>query len=107
MTTEACLRAVPRRLSAILRFMTLYRLSYIVRPPQDDEEPDKFIAEIPLLPGCRAWGDTPAEAVEILQSLAAAFIESSLEHGDPLPPALKGLAVDSGGEIAGEVLVAV
>ena len=93
--------------SAILRKMKLYRLKYVVRPPQEDEEPDKFIAEIPLLPGCRAWGDTPAEAVEILQSLATAFIESSLEHGDPLPPALKALAVDSDGEVTGEVLVAV
>ena len=27
--------------------MKLYRLGYIVRAPQDDEEPDKFIAEIP------------------------------------------------------------
>ena len=93
--------------SAILALMKLYRLKYIVPPPREDEEPDKFIAEIPLLPGCRAWGDTPAEAVEILQSLATAFIESSVEHGDPLPPALEGMAVDSGGEINGDVLVAV
>jgi predicted RNase H-like HicB family nuclease len=87
--------------------MKLYRLEYTIRPPQEDEEPDKFIAEIPLLPGCRAWGDSPVEALEILQSLAAAYIESSLEHGDPLPPALRALTVNSGGEVTGELLIAV
>ena len=43
------------------------------------------MAEIPALPGCRAWADTPAETLHILEGVAGAFIQSYLEHGDPLP----------------------
>ena len=85
----------------------LYRLEYVLRSPGVDDEPDKFIAEVPALPGCRAWGDTPVEALEILQSLAIAFIESSREHGDPRPPGLDASAFELTGEARGEVLIAV
>ena len=64
-----------------------YRLAYTMRPPSYGTE-DKYLAEVPALPGCRAWGDTPEEALEILESLAAAYIESCLEHGDPLPESI-------------------
>ena len=37
------------------------------------------------LTGCRAWGDTAAQALENLQSVAAAFIQSYRDRGDPLP----------------------
>ena len=50
-----------------------------------EETEDKFMAEIPALRGCRAWGDTSAEAIENLQGVAAAFIESYREWGDELP----------------------
>ena len=43
------------------------------------------MAEIPALPGCRAWGDTTDQALENLQSVATAFIESYKEMGDKLP----------------------
>lgn len=62
-----------------------YRLAYTMRPPSYDTE-DKYLAEVPALPGCRAWGDTPEEALEYLESVAAAFIESYKERGKPLPP---------------------
>ena len=71
--------------------MELYRLAFVMHEPCYDTE-DKYLAEIPALPGCRAWGDTPAEAVEYLRSVAAAFIESYIEHGDELPPAVKAAA---------------
>ena len=74
-----------------------YRLPYTMREPCEDTE-DKYLAEVPILPGCRAWGETPEEALEILESLAAIFIESYLEDGDPLPPEIAS---------AGELLVAV
>ena len=44
------------------------------------------MAEIPALPGCRAWGDTPEETIETIQSVAAAFIEIYEESGEKLPP---------------------
>ena len=38
--------------------MDLYRLRAVLREPSDDTE-GKYLAEIPDLPGCRAWGDSP------------------------------------------------
>ena len=46
--------------------MELYKLRAVLREPSEDTE-DKYLAEIPDLPGCRAWGDTPAQALESLQ----------------------------------------
>jgi predicted RNase H-like HicB family nuclease len=46
-----------------------------------EETEDKYLAEIPTLPGCRAWGDTAAQALEHLQSVTAAFIESYKDRG--------------------------
>ncbi len=66
---------------------TQYRLAYTMRPPSYDTE-DKYLAEIPALPGCKAWGDTPEEALWILESVAEAFIDSCKEHGDPLPESI-------------------
>ena len=59
-----------------------YNLSYVIHSPAESTEPDKYMVEIPDLPGCRAWGDTPDEAVEILESLAPAFIEFQIERGE-------------------------
>lgn len=59
-----------------------YNLSYVIYGPEQSTEPDKYMAEIPALPGCRAWGDTPGETIEILESLAPAFIELQLEQGE-------------------------
>ena len=52
------------------------------------------MAEIPALPGCRAWGDTPEETIETLQSVAAAFIEIYEENGEELPPRFRLLVAD-------------
>ena len=68
--------------------MKLYRLPFLIQEPSEGTE-NKFLAEMPLLPGCRAWGDTASEALENLQSVATAFIESYREQGDPLPEALE------------------
>ena len=43
------------------------------------------MAEIPVLPGCRAWGSTPAETLEYLQSVATEFILSYKTHAHVLP----------------------
>ena len=36
------------------------------------------MAEIPALPGCRAWGDTSEEAIDIISDLAVGFILDDL-----------------------------
>ena len=64
--------------------MNRYKLHFVVHEPCEDTE-DKYMAEIPALPGCRAWGDTAAETLRILEGVAEAFIQSYLENGDPLP----------------------
>ena len=55
--------------------MELYKLRAVLREPSDETE-GKYLAEIPDLPGCRAWGDTSAQALENLQSVTSAFIAS-------------------------------
>lgn len=64
--------------------MGQYKLAYVMYEPCEDMN-DKYVAEIPALPGCRAWGDTPEETLYILEGVAEAFIESYQERGEPLP----------------------
>jgi len=56
-----------------------------------------FMATSPDVPGLVAEGRSIVEATEIAQGLARKIVESCLEHGDPLPPALSKLA--SGGSV--------
>ena len=83
--------------------MKLYKLPYVMYDPSESTEDDKYMAEIPALPGCRAWGDTPAETLDILHSLATAFIESYAEWGQELPPEV--VSAEVGSTAVGEMLV--
>jgi antitoxin HicB len=47
-----------------------------------------YVATSPDVPGLVAEGRSITEAVEIAQGLTRKIVESCLEHGDPLPPAL-------------------
>ena len=85
--------------------MQLYKLPFVLHEPREDGE-GKYMAEIPALPGCRAWGDTAAEALENMQSVATAFIESYKSRGDPLPAEVKAASTEAGHNIISEVLVA-
>jgi predicted RNase H-like HicB family nuclease len=84
--------------------MKLYRLPVKVSEPSEDSG-GKYVAEVPLLPGCRAWGESAAEALENVHSVATAFIESYREHGDELPSEIEAVEADS--STLGEVLIAV
>ena len=64
--------------------MKLYKLPFVMHEPGYDTE-DKFMAEIPILPGCRAWDDTYDDALQNLHGVAAAMVESYRERGDELP----------------------
>ena len=68
--------------------MKLYKLRLVIHEPSEETE-NKYMAEVPALLGCRAWGDTPTEVMENLQSVAAGFIESHRSSGDPLPPGVE------------------
>ncbi len=71
--------------------MTQYRLPYRMTGPSEDTE-YMYMAEVPALPGCRAWGETPDDALDSLRSVAAQFIASYEDHGDELPDSIKDLA---------------
>ena len=71
--------------------MTQYRLPYRMMGPSEDTE-DLYMAEVPALQGCRAWGETPEDALANLRSVAAQFIASYEEHGDELPDSIRDLA---------------
>jgi predicted RNase H-like HicB family nuclease len=47
-----------------------------------------YLATSPDVPGLVAEGRSMVEAVEIAQGLTRKVVESCIEHGDPLPPAL-------------------
>ena len=64
--------------------MKNYRFVCTVRGPSDETE-DKYLAEISALPGCRVWGDTKGEALDLIRSVAVSFLESYEENGDDLP----------------------
>jgi antitoxin HicB len=51
-----------------------------------------FVATSPDIPGLVAEGRTVSETTEIAQGLARKIVESCIEHGDPIPPALAPVA---------------
>lgn len=55
-----------------------------------------YVATSADVPGLVAEGRTIVETVEIAQGLARKIVESCIEHGDPVPPALSKLAVPAG-----------
>ncbi len=50
-----------------------------------------YIATSPDVPGLVAEGRSVVEVAEIAQGLARKIVESCLDHGDPIPPALSNL----------------
>ena len=60
--------------------------TYIFRVEVEQDEDGRWGADIPVLPGCAAWGYTREEALEALQDTAQAFLEVMMEFDDPLPP---------------------
>lgn len=44
-----------------------------------------WTATIPDLPGCMAVGDTPHEALELIQDAKHSWISASIEKGLPIP----------------------
>lgn len=49
-----------------------------------------YLATSPDVPGLVAEGRSLIEVTTIAQDVARKLVESCLEHGDPLPPALAG-----------------
>ena len=86
--------------------MKLYKLPIVLYEPCEDTN-DMFMAEAPLLPGCRAWGETASQALEYIQGVAEAFIESYAELEQPIPAELESLALKTeGAMVNAEIVIA-
>ena len=51
----------------------------------DREEDERWIAEVPDLPGVLVYGQTRAEAVAKVEALALRVIADRIEHGEEIP----------------------
>ena len=70
-----------------------------IRLRMEPLEEGGYLATSPDVPGLVAEGRTMTEAVEIAQDLTRKIVESCLEHGDPVPPALTRPAEGEGIEL--------
>ncbi len=50
------------------------------------DEDAGFIADVPDLDACSAFGDTPEEALAELRKAMEAWLASAKQHGKPIPP---------------------
>ncbi len=58
-------------------------LKYAIELIQDED--GRFIAEIPDLPGCVSFGDTPNEAVEGVEVTKSLWLKGRHDAGQPIP----------------------
>ena len=73
--------------------------TYLFRPAIEQEDDGRWSADIPILPGCAAWGYTRQEALETLKIIAQDFLEVIEEFGDKLPAAAEEESRSLSGEI--------
>ena len=68
-----------------------------------DAEDEIWVARVPDLPGCLAFGDTQSEALKELQVAIPAWIAAAKESGFPLraPAPLPGSGLENGQKVAG------
>ena len=50
------------------------------------DEDEGYIADIPDLDACSAFGNTPEEALRQVQIAKTAWIEAARKEGKPIPP---------------------
>jgi len=55
-----------------------------------------YLAYFPTLPGCNTWGATYEEAVQHAEEALAHYIETLVEHGDPIPEEKLNVAISLG-----------
>lgn len=70
--------------------MDIYQLDYVLHEPEESEG-WMYLAEIPALQGCMAWGQTPEETLKSLVAVAQTIIQLRQENKQPLPPEITPL----------------
>ncbi len=59
-----------------------FKYRIVVRYSKEDEG---YIAAVPELRGCSAWGESEAEAIEAVKEAAAAWLEAAKANKIPIP----------------------
>ena len=57
------------------------------------EEDDRWIAEVPDLPGVMTYGQTREDAISRVQALALRVLADRLDHGETIPELAQVFAV--------------
>jgi predicted RNase H-like HicB family nuclease len=57
----------------------------------DTEEDGRWIAEVPDLPGCLAYGQSRDEAMQNAKALALRVLADRIEHGESVPATISFL----------------
>ena len=63
----------------------------VIRLHVEPLEEGGYVATSPDVPGLVAEGRSITEAADIARDVARKIVESCIEHGDPIPPALHPL----------------
>lgn len=61
------------------------------------DEDDGYIADIPDLESCSAFGATPEEALSEVEQAKAAWLEAARQSGRPIPPPRSRPAIHQAG----------
>jgi predicted RNase H-like HicB family nuclease len=57
----------------------------MLRIEVEEETDGRFVAEVPVLPGVMAYGQTRNEAIVKVEALALRVLADRVEHGEPVP----------------------
>ena len=90
------LREADRDLAAAAAHVEVTQSRLDPQMPLEPLDEGGFLATSDDVPGLVAQGRTVAETLEIAQDVALGLIESSLDHGDELPPALRDVPAAKG-----------
>jgi predicted RNase H-like HicB family nuclease len=60
-------------------------MDYLINVFWSDED-GCYVADIPDLPYCSAFGETPLDALREVLEAKEAWLDSARAHGDPIPP---------------------
>ena len=60
------------------------------------EEDEGYIAVVPELRGCSAWGETEQKAIEAVEEAASAWLETAKANGIEIPVPLDKQPVSGG-----------
>ena len=51
----------------------------------EQEDDGRWLAEVPVIPGVLAYGQSREEAIERVQALTLRVLADRLDHGEPVP----------------------